>query len=170
MKFSTWLNALTADATPAGDADYVVIYDASAGDSKKVLLDNLPGSSGSVGSFTNYSETSTVVGWSSFTLKKIYYIKIEHLVFVWFQLAGTSNSTAVNFTLPHSAEDAIGLRMATAGGTDNGTVLTGVQRMTIETTDTSKLNVYKDGAAAAWTASGTKGANGQFFYAADLSE
>jgi hypothetical protein len=42
MKFSTWLNALTAEASPDGAADYVVIYDASGGDSKKALLDNLP--------------------------------------------------------------------------------------------------------------------------------
>jgi hypothetical protein len=46
MKFSTWLNALVAKDTPAGDADYVVIYDASSGDSKKALLDNLPAGAG----------------------------------------------------------------------------------------------------------------------------
>ena len=49
MKFSTWLNALTGKDTPAGDADYIVIYDASAGDSKKVLLDNLPSGTGTSG-------------------------------------------------------------------------------------------------------------------------
>jgi hypothetical protein len=50
MKFSTWLNALTAKASPSGAADYVAIYDAAAGDSKKVLLNDLPSSgSGGVG-------------------------------------------------------------------------------------------------------------------------
>lgn len=40
------INALTADATPAGATDYVVTYDADAGSHKKVLLNNLPGGGG----------------------------------------------------------------------------------------------------------------------------
>lgn len=41
MKFSTWLNGLTADASPSATNDYVVTYDASATTSKKVTLANL---------------------------------------------------------------------------------------------------------------------------------
>lgn len=37
-KFSSWLNGLTADASPDTAADYLVSYDASATTSKKVLL------------------------------------------------------------------------------------------------------------------------------------
>lgn len=37
------INGQTADASPDGAADYVIIYDASAGTSKKVLLNNIPG-------------------------------------------------------------------------------------------------------------------------------
>jgi len=37
-KFSTWLNSLTADASPDTAADYLVSYDASATTSKKVLM------------------------------------------------------------------------------------------------------------------------------------
>lgn len=40
------INALTADASPDGAADYVTTYDASATAHKKVLLNNLPGSGG----------------------------------------------------------------------------------------------------------------------------
>jgi hypothetical protein len=40
------INALTADASPDGAADYVVTYDTSAGAAKKVLLDDLPGGGG----------------------------------------------------------------------------------------------------------------------------
>ena len=36
------INALTADASPVGTADYVVTYDASVPGHKKALLDNLP--------------------------------------------------------------------------------------------------------------------------------
>lgn len=49
------INALTADGSPNGAADYVVTYDASAGSHKKVLLDNI-GTSG---------ETAKV--WACFT-------------------------------------------------------------------------------------------------------
>ena len=40
------VNGLTAEATPDGAADYVAIYDASAGAHRKMLLSNLPGSGG----------------------------------------------------------------------------------------------------------------------------
>lgn len=40
------INALTADATPDGAADYVVTYDAGAATHKKVLLNDLPGGGG----------------------------------------------------------------------------------------------------------------------------
>ena len=40
------INNLTVDSTPNGAADYVMTYDASAGNHKKVLLDNLPKYSG----------------------------------------------------------------------------------------------------------------------------
>lgn len=40
------INELTANTVPDGATDYVVVYDASAGDHKKVLLNNLPSSGG----------------------------------------------------------------------------------------------------------------------------
>lgn len=43
------INALTADASPDGAADYVMTYDASATAHKKVLLNNLPGGGGGGG-------------------------------------------------------------------------------------------------------------------------
>ncbi len=39
--FGTVINALTADATPDQDADFLVTYDASAGTGKKVLAKNI---------------------------------------------------------------------------------------------------------------------------------
>lgn len=52
---STWvdftINDLTADASPAGAADYVMTWDASASAHKKVLLNDLPGGGGGGGGF-----------------------------------------------------------------------------------------------------------------------
>lgn len=52
--------------------------------------------------YTDYSSTSTVVGWSGFdsNAKQIWYKKIGKTVFVWFYISGTSNSATHTFTLP----------------------------------------------------------------------
>ena len=42
------ISGLTADVTPDGAADYLMTYDDSAGQHKKVLLNNLPGGSGTI--------------------------------------------------------------------------------------------------------------------------
>jgi hypothetical protein len=55
------INALTADATPDGAADYVMTWDASTSLHKKVLLNNLPGGGGGGGGLTvTYSAAATV--------------------------------------------------------------------------------------------------------------
>jgi len=46
ITFSADVNGLTTDATPDGAADFVMTYDTSAGEHKKVLLNNLPGGGG----------------------------------------------------------------------------------------------------------------------------
>jgi hypothetical protein len=51
-------------------------------------------------SWVDYSATSTIVGWSSFTTKIIRYYVVGKIVTVLYQLAGNSNSTTTTFTLP----------------------------------------------------------------------
>ena len=53
------INALTADATPDGAADFVMTYDASTTSLKKVLLDDLPGG-GAPGANTALSNLASV--------------------------------------------------------------------------------------------------------------
>jgi hypothetical protein len=52
--------------------------------------------------WTDYSASSTITGWSSFTTKKIMYKKVGRRVDVFFSIRGTSDSTAVSFTLPYA--------------------------------------------------------------------
>ena len=40
--------------------------------------------------WTDYSATSTIVGWSSYTTKSIFYKKIGKLVFVQFVISGVA--------------------------------------------------------------------------------
>lgn len=50
----------------------------------------------------DYSETSTIEGWSSFTTKTIRYRIIGKQMFFEVFLLGTSNSTSATFTLPNN--------------------------------------------------------------------
>lgn len=105
------------------------------------------------------SLTSTVTGWSSFTTKQIMYARIGTIVYVVFNLVGTSNSTSTSFTVP--------LTCGSIGSTnpcrtvDNGGVVTG---MAIISASGSTVNCYTSYNAAAWTNSGSKTAAGILFY------
>jgi len=52
--------------------------------------------------WVDYSATSTIVGWSSFTTKIIKYRVLGKQVFVYCVINGTSNSTTTSFTLPNN--------------------------------------------------------------------
>ena len=111
--------------------------------------------------WTDYSGTSTVTGWSSFTNKQIYYKRVGNLVFVKFRLAGTSDATNANFTLPITAE---GDYNGACWGRDD----TGTRAATIFFVDGSvpDVDIYWGGSATGFTASGTKECNGMFWYEA----
>jgi len=114
--------------------------------------------------WTDYSATSTVVGWSDFTAKIIYTKKIGKVVFVKFILSGTSNATGISFTLPYACEAVAGNVSVPMGyGIDNTEALTTPGRLSI-VANTATVNCYKDMAGAAWTNSGNKYVGGSFWY------
>lgn len=112
--------------------------------------------------YQNYTATSTVVGYSSFTTELIYYKKVGNMMWVWFGLVGTSNATTVSFTLPFTSTNTLSSRVACTG-TDNGTVLT-TPALAILSANSSTVNVFKDFSSAVWTSTGTKSVVGEFFY------
>jgi hypothetical protein len=109
--------------------------------------------------WTDYSGTSTITGWSSFTIKEIGYKKIGNLVFVKFRLIGTSDVTNANFTLPLTGEGDIN---GACWGRDNG----GTRAPTLFYVDGSipDVDIWWGGSATGFTASGTKEAAGHFWY------
>jgi len=117
--------------------------------------------------WTDYSETSTVVGWSSIDYKAIYTKKIGKTVFVKFYIQGTSNSTATTFTVPYSSIAVGGGEFGALliYGSDNSSNLTapGVIKLPI---GSNIVYVFKGLPEVVWTASGTKRIQGQFFYEA----
>lgn len=117
------------------------------------------------GAWVDYSATSTITGWSSFTAKQIFYKVVGKTVFVIFNLVGTSNDTVVSFTLPLAAK---------TGGIN----LTGIMQARDNSTfgfgsfyliaAASQVDCYNGPSSVnAWTNSGNKAARGEFFYEID---
>lgn len=112
--------------------------------------------------WSDYSGTSTVVGWGSTTVKVIKYKTVGKILHVLFRIEGTSNSTAASFTVPnnnatatttiihHRAQDS-GNWKACGHGFIN--TADNVVRCCID----SACN------ETAWTATGDKVVSGQFF-------
>lgn len=106
----------------------------------------------------DYSATSTIVGWSSFTTKIIKYKIIGKQVFVIFSLDGTSNNTAATFTLPNNA--LTGNELA-GRFVNNGALTAGYTRINTNSNIITLLPIIS---SATWTATGNKVVTGQFFY------
>ena len=113
----------------------------------------------------DFSEQSTIVGWSSFTTKRIRYKVVGNIVYVYFSLEGTSNSTSTTFSLPILPKIAIAFPFAFHS--DNGVYFIGGFGNNIST---NIITCYKTQSISSttftttWTASGTKTITGQFFY------
>jgi len=107
----------------------------------------------------DYSATSTITGWSSFTIKQIYVKKIGKTVFVSYTFEGTSNSTKVYFTLPY---DMSNTSYALGSGNDNSTGA--VVNLVVIRYTASTINIYATLVSNTWTNSGIKSCFGQFWY------
>ena len=115
---------------------------------------------GVVDGWTDYSASSTIVGWSSFITKQIYYKDIGKTRFVTFTLYGTSNSTSATFTVPSASSNTIatnnGMRVID-NGVEGPVGLMGLPE------NSSTVTCYRS-QLAAWTNSGVKLVSGQFTY------
>jgi hypothetical protein len=112
--------------------------------------------------WTDYSATSTITGWTSYTTKVIEYKKVGNLVFVNFRIAGTSNANTTSFTLPHN-ETHTGDPINVIVTRDAGTWATGHISVI---TGTAHAIPTQGAAASAWTTTGLKEIYGQFWYEA----
>jgi hypothetical protein len=114
----------------------------------------------------DFSEQSTIVGWSSYTVRRYRYKVVGNIVYVTLQFDGTSNSTSTTFTLPYIPK-ATGQAIAVVT-VDNGVAaITG--RFLIAASDATVICSRPQSASnlsptQTWTASGNKVILGQFFY------
>ncbi|MBF0510836.1 MAG: hypothetical protein HQL13_00740 [Candidatus Omnitrophica bacterium] len=117
------------------------------------------------GNWSDYSASSTIVGWSSISSSVILTKKIGKIVFVYFNISGTSNTTTVTFTLPYSCN-------SNSLYWPNGILATTVDRSTNLSVPgkcymgpgSNTVVCVSSPIGGAWTASGTKIVQGQFWY------
>lgn len=110
--------------------------------------------------WTDYSDTSTIVGWSSYTTKEIWYKKIGNLVFVQFHISGTSDAGDASFTLPYSQQGNLQMNLVIRVK-NSGTIQIGLAILPISS---STLSCYANLTGAGFTSSGDKYILGQFWY------
>lgn len=112
--------------------------------------------------WVDYSGTSTVTGWASFTEKRIEYKRFGHLVFVNYRLNGTSNSATTSFTVPYS-EGQLGNPIWWNRSTNAGGAPVNAYGQFVSA---NLVGLYPTigGSYTGWTASGSKACYGQFFY------
>ena len=112
----------------------------------------------------DFSEQSTIVGWSTFTQKTIRYKVVGNIVYVVFNITGTSNSTTTSFTLPVQSKTLFGNVYSNATD-NNASNIGGIYQAAIPS---QVFIAYRHTSLTAisltWTASGTKQIQGQFFY------
>jgi hypothetical protein len=109
----------------------------------------------------DYSASSTIVGWSSFTTKWIYYKKVGKTVFVSFYIQGTSNATTASFTLPYNSASAPFVQFSSNSCSDS------VNSASSSNNDYIYYNIFNASIGksnSGFTASGTKYIQGSFSY------
>jgi hypothetical protein len=112
--------------------------------------------------WADYSATSTIVGWASFTTKSIFTKKIGKTVFISFYIAGTSNSTSTTFTVPYASATTNPSIFSTITQTqDNGIASVGNCNLP---NNSSTVTCLYGTTYTSWTNSGTKIVLGQLFY------
>lgn len=150
----TKTTALTELTTPATtDLVYGVATPGGTPASRKIQVANLPLG---FGAWTDYSGTSTIVGWGAFTLKTISYRVIGKTVLVAFLITGTSNSATTTFTLPSSPVFTVFAACQVKAGA--------TYQIGIVSAPNATVTIYKDGAFGAFAATGDKEVYGEFWY------
>lgn len=116
------------------------------------------------GTWTDYSATSTIVGWSSYTTKLIYYKTVGNIVFVSFNLQGTSNSGTTSFTVANAAAAGVAFGGVCWQAVDAGIALATGAGFTLAAAGSTVDFRSTLAGSGGWTNSGSKTVSGTFFY------
>ena len=111
----------------------------------------------------DFSEQSTIVGWSVYTIKRIRYKVVGNIVYIMYAIEGTSNSTSTSFTLPIISKNASIVFMTYAADNGVAQIALGSSSGSVNSIIFQRYTAI-NAATATWTASGSKQIVGQFFY------
>lgn len=113
---------------------------------------------GGMDNIVDYSATSTIIGWSSFTEKKITYYSTKYLDFYFINLSGTSDATTASLTIANACTSAIGTTIEGDIALANNGVIQAALGLWVLTpgSSTTQVRFARDVTGTAWTASGTK--------------
>lgn len=112
-----------------------------------------------MGNWIDYSNTTTITGFSSVTTKKVQYLVLGKLRIVQYQIIGTSNATTFTFTLPFSG-NSFGDQFFVGHAINNTTTHNIVTARVVASSSTVDLFLGNNTSANTWVASGTKRAEG----------
>lgn len=114
-------------------------------------------------SWINISTTSTIVGFSAFTQRFIFYKIIDNYIFIDFYLEGTSNSTSFTFTSPFNNTSGFSKFGSCGYNVNGGSVAVNPARVLISN-NSNVVNITLNFTGAAYSATGTKGCAGQISF------
>ncbi len=113
--------------------------------------------------WVDYTNTSIIIGVTSFTNKNIRYSIFNKICRVSFCIEGVSNGTSFSFSLPFASANLGQFARGSFWAKNNGVVLSspGLYDMP---SNGSVVNLYIDFTAAAWSNANAKSGIGEFFY------
>jgi hypothetical protein len=114
-------------------------------------------------SWINISTTSTIVGFSAFAQRFIYYKIIDNYIFIDFYIEGTSNSTSFTFTSPFNNTSGASKFGSCGYNVNGGSPILNPARIIISN-NSNIVNITLNFGGAAYTATGTKGCAGQISF------
>ena len=108
--------------------------------------------------WVDYSTTSTIVGWTTFTQKTIRYLVVGKILTVQYYIAGTSNSATTSFTIPQTSTNITGMIWSNNNQSQNNAISYMGYANIPNASSTISFGYYPTGASitSTWTASGTK--------------
>jgi hypothetical protein len=116
--------------------------------------------------FTDYSASTTLIGWSGtpspFILR---YKLVGRFCQVWINISGTSNSATTSLTLPYAAKTLTSISQRQGIGTMDNSVWT--YGIIAPASGGSTFTAYLNHGLTTWTNSGTKTIIGSFWYETD---
>jgi hypothetical protein len=135
-------------------------------DSKTTITGKLTVTGDVVTAIGNYASTSTITGFSSYSLKNIYYRKVGKQVTIFWDLNGDGTGTETSFTVPYTAAHTSwgGNFIHACLGQNNGTT---ASAFAILNENTSTVICYPNGSLGNWTNLTTRETAGQLTYFTD---